>query len=284
MSHTDSFVGIPGNNGVERNSAANPTYSYGNNGLEKNSAANHTYLVEKNAVANPTHLYFEREEKLNGFLSQQFPTIANPSPLGLCAFALTTFVLSMFNAGAIVDIRTPSEGAVMGLALFYGGLVQLLAGMWEFRTGNTFGALAFSSYGGFWMSFSALYIKAFGFLDPYGDNVEDLNNCLGIYLLSWCIFTFLMCIASHRTTVMLFALFFFLTWTFMLLAIDKFRGGDLYVKRAGGILGILTAAIAWYCAFAGLLTKKNSLFTLPVGELDLIWKHYGFLGEDSYNK
>jgi succinate-acetate transporter protein len=257
MSNTNALeYGIPGHNGVE----------------------------EKNPSANPTYDYFQKEENLHGFLSQQFPTIANPAPLGLCAFALTTFVLSMYNTGAIVDIRTPSHGVVMGLALFYGGLAQLLAGMWEFRTGNTFGALAFSSYGGFWMSFSALFIKAFGFLDPYGDNVEDLDNCLGIYLFSWCIFTALMCIASHRTTVMLFALFFFLTWTFMLLAISKFRGGDLYVQRAGGITGILTAAIAWYSAFAGLLTKKNSLFTLPVGDLDPIWRHYGFLGDDSYDK
>ena len=116
--------------------------------------------LEAPPVANPTYKYFQTEEKLHGFLSQQFPTIANPAPLGLCAFALTTFVLSMYNTGAIVSLRSTSHGVVLGLALFYGGLCQLLAGMWEFRTGNTFGALAFSSYGGFWMSFAALFINA----------------------------------------------------------------------------------------------------------------------------
>src|SRR5690349_15986382 len=76
--------------------------------------------------------------------------IADPGPLGLAAFALTTFVLSMFNAGLVSD---KGEPIVFGLAFAYGGLAQLLAGMWEFRTGNTFGATAFTSYGAFWISF-----------------------------------------------------------------------------------------------------------------------------------
>jgi succinate-acetate transporter protein len=237
-------------------------------------------------VANPGYKYFQTEEKLHGFLSQQFPTIANPAPLGLCAFALTTFVLSMYNTGAIVSLRTPSHGVVMGLALFYGGLCQLLAGMWEFKTGNTFGALAFSSYGGFWMSFAALFISAFDFLKGYSSDVTSLHNCLGIYLFAWCIFSGLMTIAAHRTTVVLFTLFFTVFVTFLLLAIGQFRMGDLYCQRAGGIWGLIAATIAWYAAYAGLLTKKNSLFTLPVGEMDPIWRYYGFLkdGDDCYAK
>lgn len=227
-------------------------------------------------VANPTYQYFQTEEKLHGFLSQQFPTIANPAPLGLCAFALTTFVLSMYNMGAIVSLRSSSQGVVMGLALFYGGIVQLLAGMWEFKTGNTFGALAFSSYGGFWMSFAALFIAAFNFLEGYTD-VVDLHNCLGIYLMAWGIFSGLMCIAAHRTTVVLILLFFVVFCTFLLLSIGQFRMGDLYCQRAGGILGLIASAIAWYGAFAGLLTKKNSIFTLPVIEMDPIWRYYGWL-------
>src|SRR5216110_4108673 len=79
--------------------------------------------------------------------------IADPGPLGLAAFALTTFVLSMFNADLV---GSGGEPVVLGLALAYGGIAQLLAGMWEFRTGNTFGAVAFSSYGAFWISFWAL--------------------------------------------------------------------------------------------------------------------------------
>ena len=237
-------------------------------------------------VANPTYRYFEKEEKLHGFLSQQFPTIANPAPLGLCAFALTTFVLSMYNTGALVSLNTKSKGVVMGLALFYGGLCQLLAGMWEFTTGNTFGALAFSSYGGFWMSFGALFIDAFGFLKPYAAGpTQDLRDCIGIYLMAWGIFSLLMCIAAHRTTLVLFVLFFTVFLTFLFLAVSEFRGGDLFVQRAGGIWGIIAATIAWYAAYAGLLTKKNSLFTLPVGDMDPIWRYYGFLKpEDPHYK
>ena len=79
--------------------------------------------------------------------------IADPGPLGLAAFALTTFVLSMFNADLV---SKGGEPVVLGLALAYGGLAQLLAGMWEFRTGNTFGAVAFTSFGAFWLSFFVL--------------------------------------------------------------------------------------------------------------------------------
>jgi len=232
-------------------------------------------------VANPTYEYFAKEEKLHGFLSQQFPTIANPAPLGLGGFALTTFCLSMMNAGAIVDWKA-SQGVVMGLALFYGGLIQMLAGMWEFKTGNTFGTLAFASYGGFWMSLAALNIQAFNFLGGYSseNNFEDLHNDLGIYLFSWAIFSLLLTIASHRTTVVLFTLLFTVFLTFLLLSIGQFKGGDLYCQRAGGICGIIASAIAWYACFAGLLTKKNSLFTLPVGDLDPIYRGWGWIKDD----
>ena len=214
--------------------------------------------------ANPTYADDEDEE-FKGFLSKQFPTIANPAPLGLCAFALTTWVLSMYNVGAWVPSEGPNQ-VVMGIALAYGGLVQLLAGMWEMRIGNTFGALAFSSYGGFWIGTAALFINAFGFLDYY-DGTDALNNALGIYFMAWTLFTFFMCIASHRTSIALFLLFFFLTITFLLLTIAQFLV-NVNVHQAAGAFGILTAAIAWYAAFAGLLDRKQqSLFRLPVGDL-----------------
>ena len=97
---------------------------------------------------------FVREDATEGSTgaAAATPTIANPGPLGLAAFALTTFVLSMFNAGLV---SSAGEPIVFGLAFAYGGLAQVLAGMWEFRTGNTFGATAFTSYGAFWLSFWA---------------------------------------------------------------------------------------------------------------------------------
>ena len=118
-------------------------------------------------------------------------TVADPGPLGLAAFALTTFVLSMFNSGLVAD---KGEPIVFGLAFAYGGLAQLLAGMWEFRTGNTFGATAFTSYGAFWISF-------FVFVTFFADKIPaaDTGHAVGLYLIAWGIFTAYMFIASLRT-------------------------------------------------------------------------------------
>eukprot|EP01039_Chlorochromonas_danica_P003752 gene3751-4101_t len=239
-------------------------------------------LTRYHLVQNPTYAYYKQHEKLHGFLSQQFPTIANPAPMGLCAIALPLFVLSMYNAGAIIDLRSSSHGAVMGAAFFYGGICQLLAGMWEFKTGNTLGALLFSSYGGFWMSFAALFVKSFGFLDDYTSTV-DLRNALGIYLMTWSFFTFVITFCVHRTNLALFLLAFNVSMTFLMLAIGEFDGfspSNMYCQRAGGIFGIISAALGWYGAAAALLTKQNSFFTLPVGELDPIYRRLGWLAEE----
>ena len=118
--------------------------------------------------------------------------IADPGPLGLAAFALTTFVLSMFNAD-LVD--KGGEPIVFGLALAYGGLAQVLAGMWEFRTGNTFGAVAFTSYGAFWLSFWA-FVQFFEKSVP----AADAGHAVRLFLIAWGIFTTYMFIASLRTT------------------------------------------------------------------------------------
>ncbi|KAI9315362.1 GPR1/FUN34/yaaH family-domain-containing protein [Dichotomocladium elegans] len=193
--------------------------------------------------------------------------VANPGPLGLSAFALTTFVLSLHNAGAGVPASGPSN-VVTGLALFYGGLVQLLAGMWEFRTGNTFGATAFSSYGAFWLSYATILIPWSGIAEAYEKAADDvLARSLTIYLISWAIFTAFMLIASHRSSVGMVLLFFCLFITFVLLAAAEYNA-SITTKIAGGSFGVITAAVAWYNALSGLLTKESSYFQLPVGALN----------------
>ncbi|CAO3696574.1 unnamed protein product [Rhizopus stolonifer] len=194
------------------------------------------------------------------------PTIANPGPLGLCGFALTTFVLSLHNAGAGLPATSP-HGVVTGLAFFYGGLVQLLAGMWEFKTGNTFGATAFSSYGGFWLSFGLIFVPGANITGSYNGNTAILEQSLGYYLLGWTIFTGIMLIASHRSSVGLVSLFFFLFITFIMLTAGKLND-SINCQIAGGALGIVTALIAWYNALSGLLTKDSSYFNLPIGRLN----------------
>jgi uncharacterized protein len=174
--------------------------------------------------------------------------IANPGPLGLSAFALTTFVLSSVNAGLIPVLG--GLATVVSLALFYGGAVQVLAGMWEFRTGNTFGATAFSSYGGFWLAvgFSILM------------KLVIPGTPFGFFLLGWTIFTGMMFLGALRINMALVVVFALLFLTFLLLTIGELAGSGTSIT-IGGWLGILTALGAWYTALAGIKTP----FTLPLG-------------------
>jgi succinate-acetate transporter protein len=184
--------------------------------------------------------------------------VADPGPLGLAAFALTTFVLSMFNSGIM---NGAAEPVVFGLALAYGGLAQLLAGMWEFRTGNTFGAVAFTSYGAFWLSFWA-------FEQFYAKSVpaEQVGNAVGVYLVAWGIFTAYMFIASLRTSAAIATVFVLLAATFFVLGIGEWTTTEGIVK-AGGYLGLATAIAAWYASFAAVTNATFGRTVMPVKPL-----------------
>jgi succinate-acetate transporter protein len=178
--------------------------------------------------------------------------VADPGPLGLAAFALTTFVLSMFNADLV---GAGGEPVVLGLALAYGGLAQFAAGMWEFRTGNTFGAVAFTSYGAFWLSFWA-------FVEFFEKDIPkaDVGHAVGLYLIAWGIFTTYMFVASLRTTAAVALVFVLLAVTFLLLGIGN-AGAHTSIVHAGGWVGLATAVAAWYASFAAV---TNSTFGRPV--------------------
>jgi len=180
------------------------------------------------------------------------PAVANPGPLGLCGFALTTFVLSSINAGLIPG--ADAAKMVIGLAFFYGGLAQLLAGMWEFRTGNTFGATAFSSYGAFWLAVGI----------SVQQNLIPSPTAFGYFLLGWTIFTGLMFLGTLRSNIALMSVLGLLFITFLLLTIGELAGNNAS-HVAGGWFGIATALAAWYTALAGILSSTKSVFTLPVG-------------------
>ena len=182
-------------------------------------------------------------------------TPADPGPLGLAGFAMTTFVLSMFNAKLV---SSGGEPVVLGLALAYGGIAQLLAGMWEFRTGNTFGAVAFSSYGAFWISFWAL-VTFFAPKIP----AADAGHAIGLYLWAWAIFTTYMFVASLRTTGAVALVFFLLSITFILLGAGN-SGGHENVIKWGGYVGLLTAVAAWYASFAVVTNSTFGRTVLPV--------------------
>ena len=195
-------------------------------------------------------------------------SIADPGPLGLAGFAGTTFFLSVVNTNML---GTTVQGTVLGLALFYGGLAQLLAGMWEFTKGNTFGALAFSSFGAFWMSFWYLINHVVPAELAAKASAPDILHSIGLYLLVWSIFTAYMTVAALRTTGAVLAVFVLLTLTFIALTIGFFgesvadfeANSNVWI-HIGGWLGIITALAAWYASFAGVTNATFKRVVLPV--------------------
>ncbi|KAH7332724.1 GPR1/FUN34/yaaH family-domain-containing protein [Rhizoctonia solani] len=231
--------------------------------------------MEKNGNRNPEYSHSEGygggrplDHSISVDTQRAFPVyhrkLGNPTPLGLFSFATTTLILSLYNAGAR-NINVPN--VVVAMTMGVGGLCQLLAGMWEFATGNTFGATAFSLYGGFWFSFGLIYWPSSGILAAYeGEAASQLSNALGIYLVTWTVVTLLMFGTTFKSSIALILTFFFLLLTFMVLAISQFTG-SVGVTKAGGILGCITAVLALYTGAAGLYSPDASYFVLPVGDL-----------------
>jgi len=182
--------------------------------------------------------------------------IADPGPLGLAGFAGTTFFLSVVNTGMLSAGVT---GVVLGLALFYGGIAQLLAGMWEFTKGNTFGAVAFSSYGAFWLSYWYLVNHVAGGLE----SDPSFGHAVATYLLVWTIFTAYMTIGASRVSGAILGVFVFLTLTFLALTIADYATSTGWTKL-GGWLGLITAAVAWYASFAAVTNSTFKRVVLPV--------------------
>jgi succinate-acetate transporter protein len=182
--------------------------------------------------------------------------VANPAPLGLAAFGLTTVVLSCVNAGFL-----PAEtaSAVAPLAFAFGGLAQVIAGVLEFANGNTFGLVAFTSYGSFWLWYASLvwtvgagWVKA-----PAAVGVATV-------LLMWGVFTLYLWVCTFKANKCLFAIFLLLSGTFFLLAAGDF--GWTSRKRLGGIAGLATAAFALYLSFAEVMNGTFEREALPLGQ------------------
>jgi succinate-acetate transporter protein len=176
--------------------------------------------------------------------------IADPAPLGLAAFALTTFLLSAVNAGLA---KNGSGNDWLGYAFAYGGLAQLLAGMWEFRNRNVFGATAFSTYGGFWIGLFFWFQYAHG-------NAKDL----GWILLAFAIFNTYMMIFATQLNTAVFGVFLTLELTEIFLFIGFFSASTGIVK-VGGYVGLITAFVAWYASAAGVINGMKGKQVLPVG-------------------
>jgi uncharacterized protein len=195
--------------------------------------------------------------------------IADPAPLGLAAFALTTFLLSAINAGWA---KTSTGGDWWGYAIAYGGLGQLLAGMWEFRNRNVFGATAFSTYGGFWIGVG-LWLH---FIAPTAKNPLALNRDLGWILLAFAIFNLYMLIISTQVNMAVFLVFLTLEITEIFLfignfatktpALPPFAAYNTTIIEIGGIIGVITALVAWYTSAAGVINGIKGRPVFPVGK------------------
>jgi len=181
---------------------------------------------------------------------------ADPAPLGLGAFALTTFLLSAANAGWMTSA---SGDAWLGYALAYGGLAQLLAGMWEFRNRNVFGATAFSTYGSFWIGlalWALLVAPAAG---------AKAGKDVAWILLAFAIFNTYMLLWSTMVNAAVFGVFLTLEATEIILFIGNFAANANIVK-VGGYVGVLTALVAWYTSAAGVVNGMRGAPFLPVGK------------------
>ncbi|GAB7349696.1 hypothetical protein MBLNU459_g0440t1 [Dothideomycetes sp. NU459] len=208
-------------------------------------------------------------------------SIANPAPLGLSGFALTTFVLSLVNLN-VYGLGDIGPNIVVGPAYAYGGLVQLLAGMWEMAVGNTFGATALASYGGFWISLGIIFTPGgFEIVESYGGENGDFFNAFGLFIMGWMIFTFILWLLTIRSTLAFSSLLFFVWLTFLMLGIgylDHRTVGSAVAPNsklveAGGAFGIIAAFIAWWNMLAGIAEPSNSFFLVPV--LHFPWSEKG---------
>jgi len=196
------------------------------------------------------------------------PQVADPAPLGLAAFALTTFIFSLVNAGIIVQGENPSQQIInlyLPLALVYGGIAQLLAGLLEFRNQNTFGLTGFVSYGAFWIGLATMNIFARQFeIAP-----SQLATAQGWFFLGWAIFTAIMLVAAFGLNAGLIVTFVLLLATFVLLAAGDLSGGPEEapgIIHLAGYVGIATAIAAWYVAAADVINDTLGRTVLPVGE------------------
>jgi uncharacterized protein len=181
--------------------------------------------------------------------------LADPVPVGLAGFGLTTFMLSLIEAGIVDKSALP---VVLGAALAYGGLLQLLAGMWAFVRNNTFAAVALGSYGAFWISFWALNAL-------YMDRIPtaEQNAALGLFLISWGIFSFYMWIVSFRVSLGVMLVFLTLWPAYVLIGIGTSIDAPT-VTHIGGVFGIATALLAWYVSFADTLHQTLGRRVLPL--------------------
>ncbi|AFR97429.2 membrane protein [Cryptococcus neoformans C23] len=189
--------------------------------------------------------------------------LGDPASIGFISLSAGTLLISLYNVQTR-GITTPS--VILGLALGFSSIVQTIAGILEWASGNTFAAIAFTSYGGFWFSFAVLYIPQFEVTASYASDISMLANGIGPYLVMWGIITFLFLLASLRSSIALISLFLMLDLSFWLTAAGYLSQNEKILKGGGGF-GIAAAFCGFYAALATLLSGHTSFFLVPTGDL-----------------
>jgi succinate-acetate transporter protein len=221
------------------------------------------------------------EFKHQGTVSQvpdpRYHKPANPGPLGLIGFALTTFVLGLYQCGAGLPGNNPHGEvgpfqAVFGLAVFFGGAAQFVAGIMEFVVGNTFGTTVHCSYGAFWLAFAMFLIPGLGIKDAYAGDERAYSFAVGIFLILWCFLTIVFLIAALRTNIVILLVLFFLTLAFFFLALAEFTvtshpNASVNINKAGGAFSVICAFLAFYAGAAGLMQPETTSVRFPLGLL-----------------
>lgn len=241
--------------------------------LEKGNCADHITLhtgiisdqhlnsisVDGDLVRLGNQLY-KRSEWIKAFTGDGYEVnsgkskFANPFPLGLASFAFSTLVLSLIN----IQVRGVTNNSVLvGACLFFGGFIELIAGLLCYPLGNTHGLTAFGGFGGFWISYGCIIADPFHVISSYGNDKEMLNNALGLFFIGWTIFTFLIVMCTLKSSWGLFLLFVFLDLTYMMSAIGNFTNNTAVLKL-GGYFGIIASTCGWYSLYAGVSDGTNT--------------------------
>ncbi|KAK4073941.1 hypothetical protein H0G86_003405 [Trichoderma simmonsii] len=203
--------------------------------------------------------------------------IGNPGPLGLIGFALTTFVLGLYQCGAGLPNSNPlgnvgPDQAVFGVAVFFGGMAQFVAGVMEFVLGNTFGCTLHCSYGAFWLAFAMFSVPTLGIQAAYNGDQRAFSFAVGIFLIIWCFLTIIFFVAALKTNFTILMVLGLLALSFFFLSIAQFVSTEhttaaVRLNRAGGAFAVFCAMFAFYAGAAGLMLKDTTFVTFPLGEI-----------------
>lgn len=212
-------------------------------------------------------------------MNPPFYKVANPGPLGLLSFAMTTFVLGLYQCGAGLPGSNPlgsvgPDQAIFGLAVFLGGIAQLFAGLMEFRVGNTFGTTVHCCYGAFWLSFAMFYVPELGIKAAYNGDDRAFSFAVGIYLILWCWLTIVFFVAALRTNIAILVVLGLLILAFFFLSLAQFLATThpntaIGINKTGGAFSVLCAFSAFYAGSAGIMTEATTWVKLPLGEINV---------------